>query len=419
MWEGLQRVRWNVRYPGGCTAAPAHQNLRYGLYGHAYLCAAETGHVVAESFYFPVDGDPPSLLLRRADFRLATDYPPMSAEVERLLAERLTRAYGAGAVPESLFEIGANRPNPGLTWRAGGLTIFLHRNRNYVAPAGIRFGVQLIAVRQEVLDEREVHREIGEAIPSYIPEDLLMQELGTLYPPPGSATLPALLEILAQAGSASPGRNALLFTAADSLVVRLGGELVTRTHGAGGEMVMESPETVEVHRRLKPYGVHYLGIGKYSEVLEYDRSLLVKAWTGYQATVWGQRALLELQRLSCARFGEACGGPNCFLEVIRLGERFLAENPDTPLRLEQTFHLALAHETWWSLSQATEDSPSSGSVKMDEVSGEAARLRAIALYEEVERLARGSRQARLGQIALPRLRLRIDTGQRAFFCGSC
>jgi hypothetical protein len=203
IWSGLQRVKWETAYrqpargsTSACSGVPAHPDLRGGLYGHAYYCSQRMAEVSAESLYYPAGGSRPAVLLRRADFRLAIAYPEMSKEVEQLLTQRLVRAYGPGTVPENLYEIGASRPNPGLSWRAGEITIFLHRNRNFVAPAGVREGVQLIAVRNEVLRERELKREIDKAFGStsrlayaMIASDL-KKDLGTWYLTPGSRPAP-------------------------------------------------------------------------------------------------------------------------------------------------------------------------------------------------------------------------------------
>jgi hypothetical protein len=154
MWSDLQRVKWEQRYERGCTAVPAQQGLRGGLYGHAYYCKQASGPAIAESFYYPVDPANPKLLLLRADIRPAFTYSELSAEVEQFLIRRLTKAYGAPVAPDNFTEIGAYRPDPGLSWHTGKLTIFVHRNRNAVAPAGVRLGVILIAVRDELLEQR-------------------------------------------------------------------------------------------------------------------------------------------------------------------------------------------------------------------------------------------------------------------------
>ena len=110
-------------------------------------------------------------------------------------------------------------------------------------------------------------------------------------------------------------------------------------------------------RQLAPYGVNYTGPNHYSGDLEYDRRFLRQAWDRYPETPWGQRAFLMLQTLSCTAPNFGCQGPNCFREVIRQGERFLREYPQTPFLKEQTYHLALAYETWWSLGQARTGRP--------------------------------------------------------------
>ncbi|MGH9632951.1 MAG: hypothetical protein ACRD7E_32005 [Bryobacteraceae bacterium] len=372
----------------------------------------------------------------------------MSAEVEQLLIERLTRAYGTGQVPDNLYEIGASRPEPGLSWQAGEATIFLHRNRNYVAPIGVREGVSLIAVRREVLEERTLSRSLEEAfrfsttLSHGVMAGDLVRDLGALYLPPEErpaseperveaerATRAALLRLLRQTDQrptdqrqtdpGERGRRSAMLVAADDLTVRLGGLLIARTVRNGGEIIAEAPGSGRVRAQLASYGVRYSGVGHYSGELEYDRSLLRRAWNEFPDTPWGQRAFLMRQRLSCSIPDFGCQGPNRFRTVIEKGERFLREYPDTSLRKEQVYHLALANETWWSLSQAEPGDLSAQGAEVDKVSGERARKRAIELYEELQRIAPGSPEARAGQLALPRLKLGLGTGERTFFCFSC
>ncbi len=129
MWTGLQAVRWGTAYRPtvACGAAPVTSNLRAGLDGYASYCTQAMADVVSATFYYPAGESDPGLLLRRVDFRMAAVYPAMSAEVERALGERLRRAYGPGEPPKGLYEIGADGPNPGLSWRVGDVTVFLNR----------------------------------------------------------------------------------------------------------------------------------------------------------------------------------------------------------------------------------------------------------------------------------------------------
>ena len=445
IWSGLQTVKWRRAYqtatpgsPNGCRTVPVHPDLRRGLYGHSYYCAQPATAVIAETFYYPIDYLQPKNLLLRADFRLAYDYPELSAEVEQLLIQRLTSAYGPGTVPDRLMiEISASFPKPGMSWRVGDVTVFLHCNRNYVAPAGIREGVQVIAIHREVLEERQRNLEVQEAIRTSstlshpVAQDELEKELGQRYlrsskhPETESGrvraeldTQTALLRLLRDTSEGGRDRRAAILVAADDLAVRLGSLLVTRSVTNGRETLAEAPGAGAIRLQLASYDVRYAGIGHYSGDLEYDRSLLRRAWTQFPDTAWGQRAFLWLQ-YGCSVPGFDCSGPNCFLTVIKQGENFLRDYPDTPFRTAQIYHLALANETWWSLSQAVPNDPTARGAHVDKHSGDRARKRAIELYEELLRTAPRTPEARSGQLSLPRLKLGLSTGERTFFCFSC
>lgn len=406
MWSGLQRVKWEQRYERGCTSVPAQQGLRGGLYGHAYYCRQSSGPAIAESFYYPVDHANPKLLLLRADLQPAFTYSELSAEVEQFLIRRLTKAYGAPVAPESITEIGAYRPDPGLSWHNGKLTIFVHRNRNAVAPAGVRLGVILIAVRDELLEQRRAA------------QSLLVTGAGEPQAPKTEAdrvkaaeqTQAGLIRLLKQSAG-EPAQRAEALVAADRLALRLGALLVVR------EAVVDS--AAKVRAELVPLGVQYGGVGHYSGALDYDHSLLARAWKEYPATPAGQRAFLMLQRLGCDVKSVGCDAPNCFLTVIQQGENFLERYPDTSIRKEQTYHLALAHETQWSLSLAEPGDITAAGAKVTRQAGERARQRAIDLYEQLIRIAPGTPEAKAAEIALPRLKLKLDSRERTFFCFSC
>jgi len=444
---GLARVRWDTAYQNGhepsgaaCQPVTVHKDLRGGLYDYAEHCSASLAGVVVEFFYYPTDGERPAIVLRRTDFRLTDPDPALNASVEQLLKDGLTRRYGVGAVPDGLFEIGVQKPNPGLSWRVGGVTIFLHRNRDYVKPGGIRTGVQLIAVRREVLELRAEEQNVAAALGSstalsrpVLTADL-KKDLGDLYLPPRAAqpateaersraervTRVALLRLLAHTCEGDRNHRAAVLFAADDLTVRLGSLLISRSIQNGAEILVEAPNGANVRRQLAHYGIAFTGPGHYSGDLEYDRRLLERAWKEFPDTSWGQHAFLMTQRLSCtgeARFG--CPGPNCFREVARQGEEFLRDYPETSLRKEQMYHLALAYETWWSLSKAAPDDPTAADASVGKTDAEAARKRALGLYEELERIAPESAEARAGRLRMTRLKLGLDTGERSFFCFSC
>jgi hypothetical protein len=206
---------------------------------------------------------------------------------------------------------------------------------------------------------------------------------------------------------------------ADSLALRLGGLLVARSVEHGSEQLALVPEAARVRSRLAAYGVKYGDFDHYSGDLTYDRSLLKRAWTEYPGSEAGQRAFLMLQRLSCSTPLFGCRGQDCFRPVIEQGQRFLESYPDSRFRTEQTYHLALAYDTWWSLSMAQPDDPTAQGAKVTKESGEQARQAAIRLYEEVIAAAPGTPAATAAELSLPRLKLKLDTAERTFFCFYC
>lgn len=207
--------------------------------------------------------------------------------------------------------------------------------------------------------------------------------------------------------------------AADHLARRLSSLLVARSIQNGSENLSLAPGAAKLMKQLSAFGVQLGGIGHYSGDLAYDHTLLRRAWKEYPDTIWGQRAFLLSQRLACGLPDYGCKGPNCLLPVIEQGERFLAQYPDTTLRREQTYHLALAYETWWSLSEAKPSDVTAEGAGVSRASGERARVKAIELYEELRRTLPESAQARAAQAASRRLKLKLDTAERTFFCFSC
>lgn len=431
MWSAFRQVSWERPYNrkiAGCTAVPASPAApRGGLNGHTHYCAASDAGVLTESLYYPVNAADPRISLLRADIRPSVTYPEQSVEIERHLAGRLTDILGPPAVPGNIYEIGASPPEPGLRWRRGKLTVFLHHNRSHIAPAGVRNGVVLIAVREEILAQRReapvadfVHaRELEQRFPGrYFTADPQFPKSEEERDARDRRTRRELLWLLRYSGGDAASRAAAL-VAADDLAVRLGSLLVGRRIQHGSEHLALVSDADDIRNRLKKHGVRYGGIGHYSGDLEYDRSLLRRAWAEYPETIWGQRAFLILQRLGCATRQFPCPGPNCFLSVIAQGEQFLERHPDSPLRTEQIYNLALANETWWSLRQAQPDDSSAYGARVTHQSAEQARLRAIEWYEQLLRIAPDTPNAGAAEIALPRLKLKLDSGSRTFFCFSC
>ena len=81
--------------------------------------------------------------------------------------------------------------------------------------------------------------------------------------------------------------------------------------------------------------------------------------------------------------------------------------------------MAIAHDTWWSLANAMPSDLTAADARVNKASAETARRKAVALCEQVILAGPGTSEAQAAEIALPRLKLKLDTGERTFFCFSC
>jgi hypothetical protein len=100
--------------------------------------------------------------------------------------------------------------------------------------------------------------------------------------------------------------------------------------------------------------------------------------------------------------------------VIPKATEFLDRRQGSPYRLDVRFALAQAYETWWSLSKAAPDAYVDPPLYAE--GAEQARKSATDLYEEIASKAPESPLASYARRRLPRLKLRLDTQQRTFFC---
>jgi hypothetical protein len=100
--------------------------------------------------------------------------------------------------------------------------------------------------------------------------------------------------------------------------------------------------------------------------------------------------------------------------VVREAGAFLAKRPDSKYRADVTFLLAQAYETWWSTSQDVGEEMAEWDKARE--GAEAARERAVELYQQIVRAEPTSDYARYANFVLPRLRLRVDTNQSRFVC---
>lgn len=202
-----------------------------------------------------------------------------------------------------------------------------------------------------------------------------------------------------------------MWLAADDMTSGLSVSLGDENHAAEAE---------SARRQLAEFGVH-LG-PQFKDGILYNHELLSDVWRKYPNTEWGEYAFLNLLHSGWNPGSDGYSrpaNPDTFRDVAEHGEAFLASHPHSPNRLEVLFAVATAYETWWSVSLDPGDGEVYGPYprRAENVrTKDAARLKAIAFYEQIERLAPGSSYALFAARHLPRLRLRLDTGFRLWFC---
>lgn len=156
-----------------------------------------------------------------------------------------------------------------------------------------------------------------------------------------------------------------------------------------------------------------LGGGPY-----YPHDLLWRIWGDYPETEWGERVFVLLldsgwdTSVTCEKGGDQTR------EVIRQGESFLQKRPSSPYREIVMLLVAEAYASRWSLSNEPAGSGMSDYVDPKEFQegAEEARIKAIAYFEEVLRLAPGAEFSRFALEVLSPLRDQQILDNYRFYC---
>lgn len=405
----------------------------------SFACTQVLAGIHRTEYYYASPEGPVTLQYLHLSLPLASLNPDHDS-LFLALEQRLQRAYGRPLRPSGIAGTGAWRRQPeraGQLWTNKSSGIILHRER-HVPRSGVMIeGPQMAVIEGQrfalAQEDDELAREIGLQLyfrGAHLGGDLLPREFPEYMdlmnepPPPISdrakreaAARQAAVHLLRQAESAAPERKALLLVAADVLVERVADLLVDER----GEV---APAANTVRRQLRPFGVA-LGDRMWDGGLSYNMDLLRRAAAEAPATQWGEIAFVRmLARGLQWRAYFVCQPVDRFALVIREGEAYLAAHPETRHRKELMFTLALAWETWWSASHA----PASDELTYQQFRpvrrrylprADEARRKAVQYYEGVIQTDPDSLEARSARRHLPRLRLGLDTGQRAFLCISC
>ena len=152
-------------------------------------------------------------------------------------------------------------------------------------------------------------------------------------------------------------------------------------------------------------------------VFVYSRDLLWRLWQDYAETDWGQRAFVLLLDRGWDTSPTCAKGAEQFREVIRQGESFLLQWPNSAQRTVVTFLVAQANVTWWSLSLETVGEMSDYvDPKQYQTGAEDARNKAIAYFDQLEQSAPGTIYGEFARQILPALRGGRSIAGYRFFC---
>jgi hypothetical protein len=155
-------------------------------------------------------------------------------------------------------------------------------------------------------------------------------------------------------------------------------------HLPGTDVPSESPLATEptvIVRQLQEMGIAYWYYAPDRNwVVENPVDLLSLA-TRHLNSRWGREAFLMMTKLGWS-VGECREGPeHQFREVIRRGEEFLKEYPESETSDSVRLEVAEAYATWWTLSVSKPDPPYLSPDRYKS-GGEDARENAIQLYQQ-------------------------------------
>jgi len=219
-----------------------------------------------------------------------------------------------------------------------------------------------------------------------------------------------IFQLLATQKTAAAGRRPTILFAADLVASRLACDTLKTQPGPNADCAHLQADFSRYGLTLK---YEPLGGGMF-----YPRDLLWRIWSEYPQTLWAERAFVLLLDLGWDTSGTCEKGGDQTREVIRRGESFLQQRPNSPYRGLVTLLVAEAYASWWSLSNEPAGSEMSDYVasKRFQEGAEAARMKAIADFEEVLQLAPGTGLSKFADQVLPPLRDRQILDNYRFLC---
>jgi hypothetical protein len=422
-WDQLQAVSWDSEYGGWHRSHPT-----VGCQQHSsdsaeafkpddlwsYRCQQAVGQTQADWVFYAFNvREPVVAQLSRFD-ATAVGQPLAGLEAARdSLSRFISGRYGPAENPATVTAFGSAFWRHVQRWRSNNLEILVYVD--LFRPEQPRLGLQArrrplldaLAMREHLFDvtqsrEALLNAQLADGIRAEFPEAALLMGSLLQVSPDQTALRSAVLQLLDAPSASSPDRRALLLMAADRLA-----DSVLETE-------RQSPRWDEQRQRFANRGLHF----EWAELdggWIYPHDVLLRVWSEYGSTAWGEQAFLELLSRGWTTHVACQDGSDEFRAVIEHGESFLRERPNTPVRSQVVLLIAQAYETWWSLSLASSNDDYADR-RMYQDGAMPARLKAIENYDELLQRRDAADLQVYARLALPRLRIGVDTNQRRFFC---
>jgi hypothetical protein len=419
IFKQLQDVKWEAPYDAWRAGHPGVKCRPFDGTGFGadeqwcYRCVESAGVETYEWSFYAFDVAAP--VCRLGQLR-SWQSGPAIGETRRAIESALVGRYGLSDSSNAVGEWASGFWHDIQHFRDTQGEVYLYRRVQRGQPEAVELlarSRQLVAARAEdpkIADLEEQHRA---PIRTRL-DQRLMQDLGAAFPSlrtllnedsdEGRRAMrrETLRALLSAAAAATGDRRAELLLTADRVA-----SLITEGQ-TGDPSVNQRLETMAGFSLRYTYSP--LGAG-----WNYQHDLLRQVWRESPNTAWGAEAFLLLAWIGWDGSGTCAAGSDQFREVIAHSEKFLADHPSSPHRLDVTLAVGAAYETWWSLSLARAGDDYVEAAKYRD-GAEAAKRKAIGIYEQIAKLAPDGPQAAYARRRLPRLKLGIDTAQRAFYC---
>jgi len=415
----FQATKWDAPYEAWRAAHPAAKCRPFDGTGFGadeqwcYRCVESAGAENYESSFYAFDVAAP--VCRLGQLR-AWQSGPAIGETRRAVEAALAARYGPSDSNNAVGEWSSGFWQDIQHFRDGQGEVYLYKRVQRGQPEAVELlarSRQLVAARAEDPKISDLEGQHRAPVRTRL-DQRLIQDLGAAFP-----SLRALLgedsdesrramrhetlqALLTAASTATGDRKTELLLAADRVAALI-------PEGQVGD-----PAERQRSETMAGFRLHYayspLGGG-----WNYQHDLLRQVWREYPNTAWGGEAFLLLEWMGWDSSGACDAGSDQFRTVIANGEKFLADHLKSPHRLDVTLALGMAYENWWSLSLARPGDDYVEAAKYRD-GAEAARQKAIGIYEQIAKMAPDRPEAAYSRRRLPRLKLGIDTAQRAFYC---